>query len=60
MKWDRIEGDWTELAGNVKRRWSGLVDEQLSLWTGKRDRPKPVAHRQAPSEPPNASPRKHL
>ena len=47
MNWDRIEGNWKQLAGNVKRRWSELVDEQLGLWAGKRDRPKPVAHTQA-------------
>jgi uncharacterized protein YjbJ (UPF0337 family) len=47
MNWDRIEGNWKQLAGNVKRRWSELVDEQLGLWAGTRDRPKPVAHTQA-------------
>jgi uncharacterized protein YjbJ (UPF0337 family) len=52
MNWGRIEGNWKQLAGNVRRRWSKLVDEQLGLWAGKRDRPKPVLHRQA--RPPEA------
>jgi uncharacterized protein YjbJ (UPF0337 family) len=47
MNRDRIEDSWRQLAGSVKRRWSQLVDEQLDLWAGKRDHPKPVARRQA-------------
>jgi uncharacterized protein YjbJ (UPF0337 family) len=42
MNWDRIEGNWKQLAANVKRRWSNLLDGQLDLWTGRRDRPKHV------------------
>jgi len=44
---DRIERSWSHLAGSLKRRRSKLVDEQLGLWAGKRDHPKPVAHRRA-------------
>jgi uncharacterized protein YjbJ (UPF0337 family) len=47
MNWDRIEGNWKQLAGNVKRQWGKLTDGQLDLWVGKGDRPKPVAHGQA-------------
>ncbi len=47
MNWNPTEGNWKQLAGNAKRRWSKLVDEQLVLWTGKRERPKQVADRQA-------------
>jgi len=31
----------------IERSWSKLVDEQLGLWAGNRDHPKPVAHRRA-------------
>jgi uncharacterized protein YjbJ (UPF0337 family) len=47
MNWDRIEGNWKQLADNVKRQWGKLTDGQLDFWTGKDHRPKPVAHVQA-------------
>jgi uncharacterized protein YjbJ (UPF0337 family) len=47
MNWDRIEGNWKQLADNVKQQWGKLTDGQLNLSTGMRDRPKPVAHGQA-------------
>jgi osmotically-inducible protein OsmY len=31
--------NWEQLAGNVKRRWGTLIERQLDLWEGKRDRP---------------------
>jgi uncharacterized protein YjbJ (UPF0337 family) len=43
MNWDRIEGNWKQLADKVKRQWGKLIDGQLDHWTGK----KPVAHGQA-------------
>jgi uncharacterized protein YjbJ (UPF0337 family) len=46
MNWDRTEGSWKQLADDVKRRWGKLIDKQLDLWTGKRNRPKQVAERQ--------------
>lgn len=55
MNWQRVEGNWKELTGNVKRQWDMLVERQLGLWAGKRDRPKPVARRQAGIEKPNHS-----
>jgi uncharacterized protein YjbJ (UPF0337 family) len=47
VNWDRIEGNWKQLADNVKQQWGRLIDGQLELWTGRGDHPKPVAHRQA-------------
>lgn len=47
MNWNRPEVSWKQLADVVKRRWDKLIDGQLGLWAGKRDHPKPVAHRQA-------------
>ena len=37
MNWDRIEGDWKQLKGNVKVRWGKLTDDQLDVIAGKRD-----------------------
>jgi osmotically-inducible protein OsmY len=31
--------NWEQLTGNVKRRWGTLIERQLDLWEGKRDRP---------------------
>jgi uncharacterized protein YjbJ (UPF0337 family) len=47
VNWDRLEGNWKQLADNVKRQWGRLIDGQLDLWTGRGDHPKPVAHGQA-------------
>lgn len=37
MNWDRIEGDWKQLKGNIKVRWGKLTDDQLDVINGKRD-----------------------
>jgi hypothetical protein len=37
MNWDR---NWKQLTGNVQRQFGKLIDGQLDLWEGKRDRPK--------------------
>jgi uncharacterized protein YjbJ (UPF0337 family) len=37
MNWDRIEGNWTQLTGNVKEQWAKLTDDQLLAIGGKRD-----------------------
>lgn len=37
MNWDRIEGDWKQLKGNIKVRWGKLTDDQLDVIAGKRD-----------------------
>ena len=38
MNWDRIEGTWKELAGNVKEHWGKLTDDEITVIGGKRDR----------------------
>ena len=30
MNWDRIEGNWKKLTGNVLEQWDGLTEDQLS------------------------------
>jgi uncharacterized protein YjbJ (UPF0337 family) len=49
-----IEESWKQLTGELKRRWSKLVDQQLELLTGKRRRPQPIADKQTaqPQVPP--------
>jgi uncharacterized protein YjbJ (UPF0337 family) len=52
---NRTEGNWKQLADNVKRRLGELVDQQVDLWSGKRERAKRVAEGavlQQQSEPP--------
>jgi uncharacterized protein YjbJ (UPF0337 family) len=29
MNWDRIEGNWTKIKGNVIEQWDGLTEDQL-------------------------------
>ena len=38
MDWDRIEGNWMQLKGNVKEQWARLTDDHLEGIAGKRDR----------------------
>lgn len=55
MNLNRIEGHWKQLAGNVKRRLDKLLDRQVDLWSGKRERAKRAAEgpaRQQQNEPP--------
>ena len=37
MNWDRIEGNWNQFKGTVKRQWGKLTDDQLDVIAGKRD-----------------------
>jgi uncharacterized protein YjbJ (UPF0337 family) len=37
MNWDRIEGNWKQLAGKVKEGWGKLTDDDISVVAGKRD-----------------------
>ena len=52
---NRTEANWKQLAGSVKRRLGKMLDQQVDLWSGKRERAKQVAEgqaRQQQSEPP--------
>jgi uncharacterized protein YjbJ (UPF0337 family) len=35
--WNRIEGNWKEVKGKVKEKWSKLTDDDLTEINGKRD-----------------------
>lgn len=36
MNWDRIEGNWKQLTGNVQQQWGKLIGNQLEATLGKR------------------------
>ncbi len=37
MNWDRIEGNWKQLTGNVKSQWGKLTDDDLVEIKGNRE-----------------------
>ncbi len=37
MTWDRIEGNWKQLAGKAKEQWGQLTDDDLSVVAGRRE-----------------------
>lgn len=37
MNWDRVEGQWNQLKGELKSKWAKLTDDDLRHVGGKRD-----------------------
>jgi uncharacterized protein YjbJ (UPF0337 family) len=37
MNWDRVEGNWKQIAGKVKTKWGKLTDDDLTAINGKRE-----------------------
>jgi uncharacterized protein YjbJ (UPF0337 family) len=37
MNWDRVEGNWKTLKGQVKQQWGKLTDDDLDVIAGKRE-----------------------
>jgi uncharacterized protein YjbJ (UPF0337 family) len=37
MDWNRVEGNWKQLKGQIKERWGKLTDDDLNVINGKRD-----------------------
>jgi uncharacterized protein YjbJ (UPF0337 family) len=37
MNWDRIEGNWKQLKGNVIERWGKLTDDDVDVIQGRRE-----------------------
>ncbi len=37
MNWERIEGDWMQFKGHVKKQWGKLTDDQVDVINGQRD-----------------------
>lgn len=38
MNWDKIEGNWKQMKGDIKTRWGKLTDDQLDVIGGKREK----------------------
>ena len=34
MNWDRLEGDWKQFKGTVRRQWGKLTDDDLDVIQG--------------------------
>ena len=37
MDWNRVEGNWKQVAGKVKEKWGKLTDDDLTAINGRRD-----------------------
>ena len=37
MNWDRIQGNWKQVAGKAKVQWGKLTDDDLEVVAGHRD-----------------------
>jgi uncharacterized protein YjbJ (UPF0337 family) len=37
MNWDRIEGQWKQVAGQAKSQWGKLTDDDLDVVAGRRE-----------------------
>jgi uncharacterized protein YjbJ (UPF0337 family) len=37
MDWDRVEGNWKQLAGKVKEQWGKLTDDDIAQIDGNRE-----------------------
>lgn len=37
MNWDRIEGNWKQVSGQVKAQWGRLTDDDLAQIAGRRE-----------------------
>jgi uncharacterized protein YjbJ (UPF0337 family) len=37
MDWNRVEGNWKQIKGQVKEKWGKLTDDDLNVIDGKRD-----------------------
>ncbi|NJO12473.1 MAG: CsbD family protein [Gammaproteobacteria bacterium] len=37
MNWERIEGDWMQFKGHVKKQWGKLTDDQVDVINGQRE-----------------------
>jgi uncharacterized protein YjbJ (UPF0337 family) len=37
MDWNRVEGNWKQIKGQIKEKWGKLTDDDLNVINGKRD-----------------------
>jgi len=38
MNWDRVEGNWKQLKGELRTKWGKLTDDDLDVIAGSRDK----------------------
>lgn len=38
MNWDKVEGNWKQLKGEVRKRWGKLTDDDLDVIEGSREK----------------------
>jgi uncharacterized protein YjbJ (UPF0337 family) len=37
MNWDRVQGNWKQLTGKIKKQWGELTDDDITAINGRRD-----------------------
>jgi uncharacterized protein YjbJ (UPF0337 family) len=37
MNWDRIQGNWQQVAGKAKEQWGKLTDDDIDVVAGRRE-----------------------
>jgi uncharacterized protein YjbJ (UPF0337 family) len=37
MDWNRVQGSWKQVKGNVKEKWGKLTDDDLDVINGRRE-----------------------
>ena len=37
MNWDRIQGNWKQFQGRIKKRWGKLTDDDMMVISGERE-----------------------
>jgi uncharacterized protein YjbJ (UPF0337 family) len=38
MNWDRIQGNWKQMKGELKTQWGKLTDDEFDVIAGQRDK----------------------
>lgn len=38
MNWDRVEGNWKQFTGDIKKQWGKLTDDDLKAIGGEREK----------------------
>ena len=38
MNWDRIQGEWKQMTGQIKSKWAKLTDEDLANVSAKKEK----------------------
>jgi len=38
MNWDKIEGNWNQVKGVIRKQWNRLTDDQLEAIAGRREK----------------------